>query len=213
MKFKVIFNRFFFSCLIIQCSDFRLLKSFVHTLELSIFTFDPENLRQSFGESFGNSWGTTVNSSTGGMAQTAGSWKSALNRLPEIHERLQRVQIECSDWRDCLKRYSGPGWLAYCDPPYVHGARKAGGYAHELKDGDHEDLVEALLNYDGAIVLSGYDHSLYKPFVNAGWSQIKIDVVCRAAGRTRASGLQGVGKVLAKQSRTECIWINPEAQK
>lgn len=169
--------------------------------------------RQSFGGSFGNSWGTTINSSTGGMAQTAGSWKSALNRLPEIHERMQRVQIECSDWRDVLKRYSGSGWLAYCDPPYVHGARKAGGYAHELQDGDHEDLIEALLNYDGSVILSGYNHPIYNPLKKAGWSRVDIAVVCRAAGRTRASGLQGVGKVLAKQSRTECIWINPEAQK
>lgn len=76
---------------------------------------------------------------------------------------MQRVQIECCDWRDCLERFSGPGWLAYCDPPYVAGVRKAGGYEHELRDSDHEALIETLLRYRGAVVLSGYDNALYAP--------------------------------------------------
>jgi len=71
------------------------------------------------------------------MAQTCSSWKSSFELLERVHQRMQQVQIECADWRDCLKRFSGKGWLAYCDLPYVMGARKAGGYAHELKDSDH----------------------------------------------------------------------------
>lgn len=163
--------------------------------------------RQSFGGMFGNSWGTVVTASNRGMSQTTSSWKSSFELLPKIHERIQRVQIECADWRDCLKRFSGPGWLTYCDPPYVTGARKAGGYEHELKDKDHQDLIRILLDYDGAVVLSGYDNHIYSPLVKAGWQKIEIPVVCSAAGRTRANGLQGVGNVLAKQKRTECLWI------
>jgi DNA adenine methylase len=165
--------------------------------------------RQSFAGLFGNTWGTATNSTQRGMAQTTSAWKSALESLPEIHARLQRVQIECADWRDCLKRYSGPGWLAYCDPPYVAGCRKAGGYAHELQDSDHRALIDALLGYDGAVVLSGYDSQLYRPLADAGWRKLEIQVVCYAAGRTRASGLQGVGAVKARQSRTECLWLKP----
>jgi DNA adenine methylase len=167
--------------------------------------------RQSFGGIFGNSFGTVVTSSTGGMAQTAASWRSSFENLPKVHERMQRIQIECCDWRDCLKRFSGSGWLAYCDPPYVMGARKAGGYEHELKNEDHEDLIETLLKYDGAVVLSGYNHELYAPLDKAGWDKVEISTVCSAAGRTRASGLQGSGKVLSRQKRVECIWRNPEA--
>ena len=167
--------------------------------------------RQSFGGMFGNAWGTVVNSSTRGMAQTTASWRSSFENLPEVHERMQRVQIECADWRDILKRYSGPGWLAYCDPPYVAGTRKAGGYDHELKNDDHEELIETLLKYNGAVLLSGYNHPLYKPLEKAGWDRTDIEVVCSAAGRTRASGLQGKGNVKAKQKRVECIWRNPKA--
>ncbi len=167
--------------------------------------------QQSFGGMFGNAWGTTVNSSSRGMASNISSWRSSFENLPKVHERIQRVQIECCDWRDILKRFSGSGWLAYCDPPYVAGSRKAGGYDHELKDCDHEALVTELMDYDGAVVLSGYDNVIYKPLADAGWDCHTVDVVCSAAGRTRNSGLQGSGNVKAKQKRVECIWRNPEA--
>lgn len=168
--------------------------------------------RQSFGGMFGNSWGTSV-TGHGAMAQTTAGWRSSFENLPRVHDRLQRVQIECCDWRDILKRFSGPGYLAYCDPPYVAGSRKAGGYEHELKDSDHEALIATLLSYDGAVVVSGYDSPLYAPLRAAGWDMLTVDVVCAAAGRTRGSGLQGVGNVSAKQQRTECVWRNPEAMR
>lgn len=167
--------------------------------------------QQCFGGIFENSWGTAVNSSNNGMSQTTSRWRSSFINLPKVHERIQRVQIECADWRDILRRYSGSGWLAYCDPPYVLGSRKSGGYEHELKDKDHGELIETLLNYDGAVLLSGYNTPLYKPLEKAGWVRREIEVVCSAAGRTRVSGLQGAGAAKAKQKRVECIWRNPAA--
>ncbi len=163
--------------------------------------------RQSFGGQFGASWGTGITTSC------TDRWKSSFENLPKVHERIQQVQIECCDWRDILKRFSGPGYLAYCDPPYVAGTRKAGGYEHELKDSDHEALIRTLMNYDGAVVLSGYNSPLYAPLLDAGWIMATVDVTCAAAGRTRASGLQGQGNVKAKQQRVECIWRNPEAMR
>ncbi len=163
--------------------------------------------RQSFGGQFGASWGTAI------VSDGTSSWRSSFENLPKVHERIQGVQIECCDWRDVLKRFSGPGYLAYCDPPYVTGTRKAGGYEHELRDADHEELIQTLLGYDGAVVLSGYDSPLYAPLIAAGWDMMTIDVVCSAAGRTRTSGLQGIGSVTAKQRRVECIWRNPEAMR
>lgn len=164
-------------------------------------------VRQSFAGIFGRSWGTGVNTSP------TDRWRSSFDNLPKVHDRIQRVQIECCDWRDALKRFSGPGYLAYCDPPYVSGTRKAGGYEHELKDRDHEELIQTLLSYDGAVLLSGYNSPLYAPLRDAGWDMQTIDVTCAAAGRTRVSGLQGKGQVKAKQQRTECIWRNHEAMR
>lgn len=147
------------------------------------------------------------------MGNTIAAFKSALDVLPSVHDRMSRVVIECVDWREALKMYDGSEWLAYCDPPYVSGARKSGGYAHELTDRDHEELIKILLQYKGSIVLSGYDSPIYAPLKDAGWKMSTVDVTCSAAGRTRISGLQGIGNVLAKQTRTECIWCNPHAIK
>jgi len=74
-------------------------------------------------------------------------------------------------------------------------------------------MIEKLMNYDGAVVLSGYNSRLYEPLVKDGWNRIDIDLVCSAAGRTRASGLQGTGIAKKKQLRVECIWRNPEAMR
>jgi len=169
--------------------------------------------RQSFGGVFEKSWASTVDASTRGMAQTAAAWQSALEALPKIHKRMQRVQIECSDWPVILDRYSGPGWLAYCDPPYVLGTRRAGGYAHELQDSDHHKLIQALMRYNGAIMLSGYNSTLYAPLKEAGWDMQEIEVVCSAAGSTRASGLKGDGSRKERQRRIECVWRNQEAMR
>lgn len=168
--------------------------------------------RQSFGGIFNNSWGTNV-TGNGKTAAMISSWRSSFDNLPQVHDRIQQVQIECCDWRNLLKRFSGPGYLAYCDPPYVAGSRKAGGYEHELRNEDHVELIETLIHYDGAVVLSGYHSSLYAPLEAADWDCLEVEVVCTAAGRTRANGLQGPGKAKERQQRTECIWRNPEAMR
>ncbi len=150
-------------------------------------------------------------SSSSGVCSTIASFKSALEILPLVHTRMRDTVIECVDWREALRLYDGKDWLAYCDPPYVMGARKSGGYAHELKDSDHQEMVQRLIQYKGAVMLSGYPNDIYAPLLENGWEFKTIDVVCSAAGRTRASGLQGNGNSKAKQARTECLWLNPLA--
>lgn len=211
------FPRFMLRCRALPCSRelyeeyLRTLPGIHDSLEQAIRWYYV--VRQSFSAIPGSSWGTSIDSTSGGMASQTARWRNSFENLEKVHERIQRVQIECADWRDVLKRYSGPGWLAYCDPPYVAGTRKAGGYAHELQDRDHEALIDALLNYAGAVVLSGYNSPLYAPLAAAGWDMQKVEVICSAAGRTRASGLQGVGAAKEKQKRIECIWRNPEAMR
>ncbi len=162
--------------------------------------------RQSFSGHFGCSWGTCVGSATNDQAQTTASWQSIMRELPLIHQRLQRVQIECCDFRDCLRRYQGTGYLAYCDPPYVAGSRKSGGYTHEMTDQDHRDLVGLLLVYDGAVVLSGYPNELYRPLEEDGWKRLDFRACCTSCGHTK-----GTRHKLSEMKRTECVWMNPEA--
>jgi len=57
---------------------------------------------------------------------------SAVDMLPEVHERLRQAQIECDDWLSVWQRYI-PIWkrknfrvFAYLDPPYLSYTRRGG---------------------------------------------------------------------------------------
>jgi DNA adenine methylase len=168
--------------------------------------------RSSFSGLFGNSWGPTVTKSSRGMAGAVSKWLSAIEMLPEIHERIIKVQIEHVDFRRIFVTYDTPETCFYCDPPYVPDTRKGGRYDHELSARDHEDLVEILLGLQGKVILSGYASEVYAPLDSAGWKRLDFARVCRAAGRTRTSGLQGKGNVTEKQQRTETVWLSPNCE-
>ncbi len=168
--------------------------------------------RISFSGEFGASMSTSVTSSHRGMASTVSKWLSIIDLLPQIADRLLRVQIEQADFRIILDRYDTPETLFYLDPPYVLSTRKGGKYEFELSDKDHADLVSLLLNLKGRAMLSGYAHDLYAPLEAAGWERKDFKTTCYAAGRTRASGLQGGGAVLEKQARVETVYMNYKMQ-
>jgi len=167
--------------------------------------------RQSFSGAFGASWGSAVGYTSRGMAGTTSMWLGAIEMLPAIHARLQRVQIENADWRTILERYDTPDTLFYLDPPYVASTRRSGGYDHEMTDADHAEMVGALLELQGKAVVSGYPNLLYAPLEGAGWRVEHTQTVCSAAARTRNTGIQGKGSATAKQPRTECLWLSPGA--
>lgn len=167
--------------------------------------------RQSMGKFFGQAWGLVVATSSHGQAETTATWQASVDRLPQAHERLLRVQIEHKDFRALIPAYDTPETLFYCDPPYVPATRRSGSYRHELSLEDHRVLVQLLLDLKGMAILSGYDHPVYRPLERAGWDKRQWQVTCAAAARTRASGLQGKGKVRQSQQRVECAWISPRA--
>jgi DNA adenine methylase len=165
--------------------------------------------RQSFAGKFGwGGWSYSVHS-RGASAMGASKWLGAIAGLPEVHKRLQTVQIECQDWRRLLAFWDRPEVLLYCDPPYVWSTRSGRrGYTHETTDDDHRELVERLLAWRGMALVSGYDHPIYTPLTNAGWNRMDVVTSAHSAGRTRASGLTGAGVARKHQARTETIWWN-----
>lgn len=165
--------------------------------------------RQSFSGKFAEGWSTTVTKSCRGMAAEVSKWLSTIDGLPQVHARLRRVQIEQQDWRVILERYDTPETLFYLDPPYVHGTRRSGGYAHELVDDDHRELVFKLAAIRGQACLSGYESPLYAPLLRGGWKRVSWQLSCSVAGGTRASGLQGPNSLRTKQPRTEILWYSP----
>jgi len=168
--------------------------------------------RQSFSGRFGVPWHFTITPSSRSMAAAVSGWLSAIDMLPEIAQRLIRVQIECNDFRKVINTYDTQETFFYLDPPYVPDTRRAGQYRCDMSIDDHKDLVDILLKISGKAMLSGYDNEIYKPLETAGWKKLSFEIVSSAAGKTRYSNLQGEGTGKIYQKRTECVWLSPNCE-
>ena len=174
--------------------------------------------RWSFSGIFGSSWSYTVTKINRNMASTCSKWLFIIDLLPEIHQRVMRVQIEHLDWYDLLEKYD---WkyskcFYYLDPPYMPETRRSGGYNHELDLDEHKKLIRYLIENQEKkrFMLSGYDNDIYKQLENNGWKKVCWDVACLSVGRTRGTGILGEDATRKhNQRRKECIWINYELQK
>ena len=164
--------------------------------------------RQNFSGQLGTGWGYNVMWSSKCMAKIVSDWFSSIELLPEVSERFLRVQIEHNDFRKILKAYDTEETFFYLDPPYVLETRKCKAYEHEMSLKDHEDLVDLLLHIKGKAMLSGYDHELYKPLEEAGWTKLVFEARCLVAGRTRATKYIYNDSNKHKLKRKECVWLN-----
>ena len=168
------------------------------------------NARQNFGGDMRGGWGFTKTASNRGMAQTTSAWLSTLDSLPEVHARLQQLQIDCGPWDDVLTRYDGPGSLFFCDPPYwTDVGATENPYVAGMTEADHGRLVERLLALKGTAILCGYPNAVYAPLEAAGWEVVQWSVSAVGAGHTRGNRALGTGASYEKQPRTEQIWVHP----
>lgn len=120
-------------------------------------------------------------------------WRRLPEKLIYVADRLKDVQVENQPALKLLERYRRPKVLIYVDPPYILETRSKRHYKHEMTIQDHEELLEALDQHPGPVLLSGYDHSLYNTRLSH-WRRETFQVRAEA----------GV-------SRTEVLWINPMA--
>ncbi|HEV2973052.1 MAG TPA: DNA adenine methylase, partial [Pirellulales bacterium] len=70
--------------------------------------------RQSFGGK-GRNWSYTTGRARGGMAGDVNAWWTAIEMLPQIIDRLRRVQIICQSAFDAIPRFDHKDGLIYCD--------------------------------------------------------------------------------------------------
>jgi DNA adenine methylase len=171
-------------------------------------------INQGFGgvkpKNIGN-WGRSFTPKSG-CASNANSWMMRLSMLDDWHLRLLRAQIDSRDALEVIRYWDTPDAVFYVDPPYHHETRKDRQvYAVEQGHDHHAQLVETMLACKGAVVLSGYDHQVYSPLADAGWTVTRYETACHAAVSHRNSGLQGTGSATAKVPRTEVVWSNHRA--
>lgn len=91
-------------------------------------------------------------------SKSVSDFLSAIDRLPEIHERLSHVLIEHRNAIELVEKYNETDCFLYLDPPYVHSTRKSNqGYEVEMEDKEHLKLIEAVLKSKAKILISGYN--------------------------------------------------------
>lgn len=155
-------------------------------------------LRQS-RQGLGKDYCTPTSRTRRGMNEQVSAWLSAIDGLPEVHERLRRVEVWNRPATKAIKRLDSPTTLVYADPPYVHSTRSTVGEhgGCEMTDADHVELLHTLASMRGRFLLSGYQCELYDEFASQqGWKRVDFDVPNNASG----------AKV--KQRKTESIWAN-----
>ena len=133
-----------------------------------------------------------------GMNEQASSWLSAIEGLPEAHERLKRVVILNGDAIKVIRQQDGPGTFFYLDPPYLHGTRvTTGDYEHEMTEDQHAELLITLGKIRGRFMLSGYRSSLYDASAEShDWRRMDFPIDCKASGAKE------------KPKRVESVWMN-----
>ena len=134
-----------------------------------------------------------------GMNEQASAWIGAIEGLPAVHERLQRVVIRNRPALDLLRQEDGPHTLFYLYPPYLHDTRTSTSEygAYEMTTQDHAELLDALNTLQGKFILSGYHSHLYDRWAAEGdYPCQEFQLANHAAG----------GK--AKRRMTECLWRN-----
>jgi len=152
--------------------------------------------RQGLGKDFAT---LSRNRTRRGMNEQVSAWLSAIDGLPEIHERLKRVVILNNDAMKVIRQQDGPRTHFYCDPPYLHETRTTTSeYGdHEMTIEQHVALLETLKLVKGTFQLSGYSSDLYADFAKrAGWSCVTKEIDNKASSKK------------TKDKELECLWMN-----
>lgn len=130
-------------------------------------------------------------------------WAEYPSSIASIGQRLTSVLIENRPAIEVMKAHDAATTLHYVDPPYMHDTRYKGAssgryYRHEMDDTQHAELLSALLELEGMVVVSGYPCELYEDLLT-DWQRHETS--------SRISAGRGTA------TRTECIWLSPACQR
>ncbi len=121
-----------------------------------------------------------------GAAGGSGRWSNIWERVRFLSERLRSVNIDCLDFRKCIKNWDTEETLFFLDPPYVN----TGGQSYySFISQDHEDLANLLHNVKGKWLLIYNDdpqvRELYKGFhVSSIDSKLNAQKISQGGTRT-----------------------------
>ena len=129
------------------------------------------------------------------MSKSASDFLSAIDRLPELHQRLSKVVIFNRDGLSLLEQYDKDNVFFYLDPPYVQNTRSSARYIVDMDDSIQNEFIDKLLNLKNAkFLLSGYENDLYDEKLKH-FHKISFNVKTVDAHRN-------------KKNKIETLWMN-----
>ncbi len=150
-------------------------------------------------QGLGDDYCTPTSRTRRGMNENVSAWLSAVDGLPEIHERLRRVEVWNRPAVDAIRALDSSDLFAYLDPPYVQSTRKAkAAYKnHEMSDSQHKELLNVIASMNGKFMLSGYHNPMYDDMADLfGWRCVEFNLPNHAS----SAG--------TKERKIECVWMN-----
>lgn len=145
-------------------------------------------------------FGTKISGRTGWRHSTTKNgpnmpkqWNKVSDRIMLVAERLKDAQIENMTAVKLIKKYNRPEVLIYLDPPYILSTRRGKMYKYEMDNKEHENLLSAVKEHKGAVMISGYDNDLYNDILK-NWKKEYKNAVTEMGG-----------------SKKEVLWLNDTA--
>lgn len=113
-------------------------------------------------------------------------WSELWGHVGDWADRMRGVYVESGDAIGVMTRWDAPSALHYIDPPYPACVRTSGegkrGYAHEMTDAAHVEMLEFAGRLKGAVVISGYACPLYDEILS-GWRRVDRAAMADAGAR------------------------------
>jgi DNA adenine methylase len=129
------------------------------------------------------------------MSKAVSDFLSCIDRLPELHERLSRVIVSNTNGNDLIRKYNNSRNLIYCDPPYEQSTRTGARYSVDMNREGHLDFIDAVINNNSKIIISGYDCELYNELTRNGFEKIQFEV-------------KTIDGNFNRKTKTETLWKN-----
>jgi DNA adenine methylase len=130
-----------------------------------------------------------------GMSKAVSDFLSAIDRLPELHDRLSKVIVTNTDGIKLIEKYNNPNTLLYCDPPYEQSTRTGARYNVDMDREGHVNFLNSVINSKSKILISGYDCELYDTLIENGFTKHQFDV-------------KTIDGNFEKKTKVETVWKN-----
>lgn len=111
-----------------------------------------------------------------GMSKSISDFLSAIDRLPELHNRLSRVIVTNMDGVELIQKYNAPNVFVYADPPYHQSTRTSTRYKVDMDNDGHIRFLNTCIESKSKILISGYDCELYDILGQNGFKKVSFQV-------------------------------------